>query len=113
MPLQQPRRFPKCCQVACHPTALTPWSRKTDALNLCDQRPEQRVWLQLRQIHLLMFDEAHHCVSRNPGNVIMQQFYHSGQGLKVRQVAGGTEFYLHVVPLDVFGFGSITLQTGA
>ena len=82
-------------------------------LHVCDQRPEQCVRLQLRQIHLLVFDEAHHCVSRDPGNVIMQQFYHSGQGLKVRRVAGGPEDYLHVLPLDSFGFGSITLQTGA
>ena len=60
-------------------------------------RPDQRVWLQMRQIHLLVFDEAHHCMSRDPGNVIMQQFYHTGQGLKVRRLAGGPGFLEHHV----------------
>ena len=35
--------------------------------------------LQLGEINLLIFDEAHHCVKKNPYNCIMSEFYHDAR----------------------------------
>ncbi len=35
--------------------------------------------LQMSEVALLIFDEAHHAVKRHPYNLIMQEFYHQVQ----------------------------------
>ena len=47
--------------------------------------------VQLAEVNLLIFDEAHHCVRKDPYNCIMQEFYHDSR-CKVRT-------FMHL-PLD-------------
>ena len=39
-------------------------------------------FIKMTKLALLVFDEAHHCISNHPANRIMRDFYHPARVLK-------------------------------
>ncbi len=65
----------------CYPTNQQVLTTRCSVDQRCPE-PYALIYLQMSEIDLLIFDEAHHAVKRHPYNLVMREFYHQARNLK-------------------------------
>ena len=106
--------IPPACQVKCRSGAgveqgISAWLTADASASM-----HALLWLtasvvQLAEVNLLIFDEAHHCVRKDPYNCIMQEFYHDSRC----KVSAFMHMPGHTCIMDSCKASSLTLAAGS